>query len=292
LTAPFDVEDVIYQTRDGGQLLARLYKPWANPSKGSYLNPAVVSVHGGRWCDDSRLTNEVIDRHLASNGIFVMAIDFRMPPQVKFPHPVSDINYAIRWLKKYAQEFGIDAKKIGGIGTSSGGHQLLLNALQPKGDLYASQPLGSDNDLDASLAYVIACWPVSDPLERYRYVLEKKMQLHIECHHAYWKDELEMGKGSPQRILDENDMSHLPPLLLIQGTDDTVLAPGMTKKFAASYEAAGGKVILCEFKGQPHTFITKFPSHEDSDRAMKNISTFASACGEVGADLIFETGPS
>ena len=287
LAAQFDVEDVFYQNGDSAQLLARLYKPCVDPSKGSYLNPAVISVHGGRWCDESRLTNETIDRQLASKGVFVMAIDFRMPPQVKFPLPVSDINYAIRWLKKYAQAVGVDVKKIGGIGTSSGGHQLLLNALRPKDDLYASQPLDSDADFDASLAFVIACWPVSDPLERYRYVLEKKMQLHIECHHAYWKDELEMGKGSPQRILDENDMSHLPPLLLIQGTADTVLSPGMTKKFAASYEVAGGKVILCEFKEQPHTFITKFPLHEESERAMRAISVFASTCGDVGADLVF-----
>jgi acetyl esterase/lipase len=286
LTDQFDVEDVFYQSGDGGQLLARLYKPWANPSKVSCLNPAVVSVHGGRWCDESRLTNEVIDRHLASKGVFVMAIDFRMPPQVKFPQPVSDINYAIRWLKKYAEAVGVDVKKIGGIGTSSGGHQLLLNALRPVDDLYASQALDGDDDFDASLAFVIACWPVSDPLERYRYALEKKLHLHIECHHAYWKDEAEMGKGSPQRILDESDMSHLPPLLLIQGTDDTVLSPGMTKRFAKSYEAAGGKVTLSEFMGQPHTFITKFPLREESERAMRAISVFASACGDVGADLV------
>jgi acetyl esterase len=286
LTDQFDVEDVFYQNGNDGQLLARLYKPWVDTSKVSFLNPAVVSVHGGRWCDESRLTNEVIDRQLASQGVFVMAIDFRMPPQVKFPQPVSDINYAIRWLKKYAQAVGVDVKKIGGIGTSSGGHQLLLNALRPMDDLYASQPLEGDDDFDASLAFVIACWPVSDPLERYRYVLQKKMQLHIDCHHAYWKDEAEMGKGSPQRILDENDMSHLPPLLLIQGTDDKVLSPGMTKKFATSYEAAGGKVILCEFKGQPHTFITKFPLHEESESAMRAISVFASACGDVGANLV------
>lgn len=173
MTDQFDVEDVIYQNGNGSQLLARLYKPWANPSKGSHLNPAVVSVHGGRWCDDSRLTNEVIDRHLANHGIFVMAIDFRMPPQVKFPHPVSDINYAIRWLKNTHKQLAL-MQKIGGIGTSSGGHQLLLNALKPNDDWYASQPLGGDSDLDASLAFVIACWPVSDPLERYRYVLEKR----------------------------------------------------------------------------------------------------------------------
>jgi len=285
LTNQFDVEDVVYLEIDGCQLLARLYKPSIDFTQGSYLIPGVVSVHGGRWCDESRLTNEVIDSQLASNGVFVMAIDFRMPPDVKFPLPVSDINYAIRWLKKHAQALGVDIEKIGGIGTSSGGHQLLLNALRPNDELYASQPLESERDLDASLAFAIACWPVSDPLERYLYALEKKMQLHVECHHAYWKDEAEMATGSPQRILAEGAMSYLPPLLLIQGTDDTVLSPGMTQKFAMTYEAAGGKVTLCEFMGQPHTFITKFPLHTESQRARRAISNFAYACGDVGAEL-------
>jgi acetyl esterase/lipase len=284
VTDSFDVEDVVYLQVDGALLNARLYKPSVDSSRGTYLTPAVVSVHGGRWCDESRLTNEVVDSHLAANGVFVMAIDFRMPPQVKFPLPVSDINYAIRWLKKHAQAFRVDIEKIGGIGTSSGGHQLLLNALRPKDELYASQPLESGRDFDASLAFAIACWPVSDPLERYRYALEKKMQLHVECHHAYWKDEAEMEKGSPQRILAEGAMSYLPPLLLIQGTDDTVLSPGMTQRFAKTYETVGGKVSLCEFMGQPHTFITKFPLHEESVRAMKAISVFASVCGDVGAE--------
>ncbi|NBR61464.1 MAG: alpha/beta hydrolase [Actinobacteria bacterium] len=285
LTNQFDVEDVVYLEIDGCQLLARLYKPSLDSSRGPYLTPAVVSIHGGRWCDESRLTNEVIDSHLAANGVFVMAIDFRMPPKVKFPLPVSDINYAIRWLKKHAQTFGVDLKKIGGIGTSSGGHQLLLNALRPKDELYASRPLDCECDFDASLAFAIACWPVSDPLERYLYALEKKMQLHVECHHAYWKDEAEMATGSPQRILAEGHTSHMPPLLLIQGTDDTVLSPGMTQKFAMTYEAAGGKVTLCEFMGQTHTFITKFPLHEASLRACRAISNFAFACGDVGAEL-------
>lgn len=286
LTDQFDVEDVYYQNGNNVQLLARLYKPWIDSSRESAPIPAVVSVHGGRWCEESRLTNEVIDRQLASNGVFVMAIDFRMPPQVKFPHPVSDINYAIRWLKKNATDLGLDVNKIGGIGTSSGGHQLLLNALRPMDDLFASIPLDGHDGLDASLAFMIACWPVSDPFVRYRYALEKKMSLHVECHHAYWKDEAEMRQGSPQRILDEKEMTHLPPLLLIQGTADTVLSPGMTKNFASSYEAAGGKLILCEFMGQPHTFITKFPLHEESVRARNVISVFASACGNVSTQLV------
>jgi acetyl esterase/lipase len=101
------------------------------------------------------------------------------------------------------------------------------------------------------------------------------MSVHIESHHAYWKDEAEMSDGSPQRVVEAGEMTHLPPLLLIQGTDDTVLSPGMTNRFAAAYSAAGGRVILREFAGQAHTFITKFPEQAASQAAIDAIVAFA-----------------
>jgi acetyl esterase/lipase len=70
------IQDVTYRIHDTGALLARLYIP----DEVSSSTKAIVSVHGGRWCDETRLTNTVIDQYLANLGIFVMAIDFRMPP--------------------------------------------------------------------------------------------------------------------------------------------------------------------------------------------------------------------
>jgi acetyl esterase/lipase len=122
---------------------------------------------------------------------------------------------------------------------------------------------------------------VADPLARYRYALEKNMSIHIDSHHAYWQDEAQMAEGSPQRIVEAGDMTHLPPLLLIQGTDDTVLSPGMTQRFAAAYRAAGGAVTLREFAGQAHTFITKFPEHAASQAALDAIAAFAVGGGQL-----------
>jgi acetyl esterase/lipase len=241
----------------------------------------MISVHGGRWCAETRLTNAVIDSRLADSGVFVMALDFRMPPLAKFPVPVADINLAIRWLKQRAPSLGLDANAIGGIGTSSGGHQLLLNALRPDDARFAAESLPDGLCVDASLAFIIACWPVADPLARYHYALEEKMSIHVDSHRAYWKDEAEMAEGSPQRIVEAGEMTHLPPLLLIQGTDDTVLSPGMTRRFAAAYRAAGGAVSLREFSGQPHTFITKAPGQTASQAALDAITAFALSRGRL-----------
>src|SRR3954447_18132776 len=107
--------DVIYHTPGGAALQARLYIP---EGKGPF--PGVIGVHGGRWCAEDRLTDAVIDRALAEAGRLVMALDFRMPPAVKYPLPFADINCAIRWLRANAQDLSVDPDRIGGVGASSG----------------------------------------------------------------------------------------------------------------------------------------------------------------------------
>jgi acetyl esterase/lipase len=262
-------EDLAYHMLPAGSLLTRLYRP-----AGDGPFPAAVSVHGGRWCAETRLTNAAIDRALAAAGIVSMAIDFRMPPIARYPEPVADINLAIRWLKAHAADFRIDAARIGGIGTSSGGHQLLLNALKPRDARHAALPLPGADGLDASLAFAVACWPVTDPLARYRHAIEHDMTLHVDSHHAYWPDEAAMNEGSPQRIVEQGEASHLPPLLLIQGTADVVLPPGTSERFAAAWAKAGGAVELATYPGEGHTFITKQPDGEHAQAALRRIVSF------------------
>jgi len=276
-------EDVIWDTPPDGPLLARLYRPAARAPLA-----AVVSVHGGRWCAESRLTNAVIDTALAEAGVLVMAIDFRMPPAHRYPVPVADINRAIRWLKAHADRHGIDPLSVGGIGTSSGGHQLLLNALLPGALAYAGAAPepgspGRTSATDASLAFAITCWAVSDPLARYRHALAHGMQLHIDSHHAYWRDEAQMAEGSPQRIVESGAATHLPPLLMIQGSADTVLTPDMAPRFAGAYAAAGARVELKMFDDVGHTFITKEPERPESRAALRELCAFAAAAGRQTA---------
>jgi acetyl esterase len=265
---PINIEDAAYRTTPSGELLARLYCP-----AGDGPFPAVVSVHGGRWVSQSRLTNEVIDRALAEAGIVVMALDFRMPPDARYPEPVADINCAIRWLKQSAKRFGSEASLVGGLGTSSGGHQTMLNALWPDDPRYAAIALPGAAT-DASLAYVIACWPVLDPLTRYKMVKQKNMEVHIKSHDAYWPDEASMGEGNPQLIVEHGKARALPPVLLIQGTGDNIVPAEMTQRFAETYRARGGSATLKTFAGKPHTFITNEPDALESREAIEDIKTF------------------
>ena len=266
--ADIEVEDVAYLRHPSGPLLARLYRP-------TTPRAALVSLHGGRWTRESRLTNAVIDEALARDGALVMALDIRMPPVARYPDCVADVNFAIRWLKHAAKEFGIGPERTGSIGTSSGGHQMMLSAMRPHDPRYAALP-GPDG-VDASLAFVIACWPVLDPLARYKMAKAKSMDEHVAAHHAYWPDEAAQAEGNPQMILDRGERAELPPALLIQGTGDVILPPDMADKFAAAYGKAGGVIELRKFEGQPHTFITKAPAAQASREAIEIIKVFIRA---------------
>src|SRR5437016_9141354 len=187
IPARFEVEtrDIEYRRADGAPLLARLYRPkGAGNSTGPF--PAVVDVHGGAWASGDRLNNAPLDEALAKSGIVVLAIDFRMPPQFRYPASIADVKLATRWLKARAPEFGSRRELVGGLGTSSGAHQLLLSVLQPAEPSYAALPLAEAPAEDALLPYIVLCWPISDPLARYRMVREKGNTRLVEAHDSYW----------------------------------------------------------------------------------------------------------
>src|SRR5260370_20874077 len=133
IAARFEIEvrDLAYQHQDGAPLLARLYRPiGAEASTRPF--PGLIDVHGGAWASGDRLNNAPLDEALAKSGIVVLAIDFRMPPAWRYPASIADVNLATRWLKAHAGEFGSRRELVGGLGTSSGGHQPLLSVLPPE----------------------------------------------------------------------------------------------------------------------------------------------------------------
>lgn len=255
-----------FRSLDSGVLVARAYIP-----EGARPFPGIVEVHGGGWTSGHRLSDSSLNRALASRGIAVIAIDFRMPPEFRFPVSVADVNFAISWAKRHAHEFGSCSDLIGGLGTSSGGHQILLNALVPDDPLYAGDlPTSSD----ASLRCIVACWPVADPVARYAMAKRARIEFLIEAHDAFWASEAEMALGNPQRLLDEQAFTHLPPLLIIQGSGDENLPSDMAANFAASYRIAGGSVRLETFDGEPHAFITRAPDSPAARAAIDVIAAF------------------
>src|ERR1700738_1848408 len=145
---PIHNEDLDYLRVGGTSLPARFYRP-----EGPGPFPAALEVHGGAWTSGDRFNNVAIAEPLAPHGIAVLSIDFRMPPAARYPDTVADGNFGIRFLKANAERFATRQELVGGLGTSSGGPLLLLNALRPRDTRYASDPLPES---DARLAFAVA----------------------------------------------------------------------------------------------------------------------------------------
>jgi acetyl esterase len=209
----------------------------------------VVEVHGGAWVMNDRLANAVIHEHLAAQGIAVFALDFRMAPKHRYPAASEDVAFALGWVKRE-----LPFKKIGGLATSSGA-QVLLTAVLP-----SAEPLD----------FIVACWPILDPLARYRMARAKGLKNLIDAHRAYFANEAAMTEGNPHLIVERGEAKTKPPMLIVQGTADENVEHHRADLFAALY--ANARVMKLE--GQPHTFIPKDPSSEASKKALDAIAAF------------------
>jgi acetyl esterase/lipase len=263
-----DVRDVEYQSLAGKPWLARIYQP-----KGSGPFPTIVDVHGGAWHNGDRTNNAGIDQALAAKGILVAALDFRQPPEAGYPASICDVNLAIRWLKAHAVEFN-GTTTVGAFGNSSGGHQVVLAAMRPRHPNYTALPLPNHPQIDASLGYVIAGWPVIDPLYRFRYAKKIDNQNHIDAHIAYWRTEEAMAEGSPQTILEREELIELPPILMLLKANDRNHPLEMQESFIASYRKRGGAIEVHTFDGLPEHQMVPSPAQPETMRAMETMTTF------------------
>jgi acetyl esterase/lipase len=260
--------DIEYQRLAGKPWLVRLYQPRA---AGPF--PTIIDVHGGAWHNGDRLNNSGIDRELASRGILVAAVEFRQPPEAGYPASICDVNLATRWLKAHAAEFNGTAR-IGAFGNSSGGHQVVLSALRPRHAAYSALPLEKHSDIDASLAYVIAGWPVICPLYRFRFAKELNRQEFIKAHIDYWRTEEAMAEGSPQTIIDQEKEIELPPILFMLKANDKNHPLEMQERFIASYRKRGGQIEVHTFEGLPEHRVVPSPAQPETMRAMDTITGF------------------
>jgi acetyl esterase len=238
-------EDVEY--RSG--LLARIYRP-----QGTGPFHAVIEIHGGAWNNNDRTQNAPMAEELASHGLVVASIDFRLGREGAYPLAMQDINFATRWLKHHAPRFNAVPEALGGLGLSSGGHQVMLSAMRPRDPRYCAIPLEIAPEVDASLAYVMMGWPVIDPHARYLHAKSHGRTELLQSHQNWFGDEETMREANPQQILERGEPVELPPALIFQGADDDVLAPRTAERFVEVYGEAGGIIELAKFPNAGHGY--------------------------------------
>lgn len=261
------VHDLAYRSDQDSTWSARIYQP---QGRGPF--PALVDIHGGAWNRGSVTDNQRIDQELAASGLVVAAMVLRQAPQFPYPAQVADVNYATRWLKTQANDFNADPHSIGGLGTSSGGHSIMLSAMRPHDPRYAALSGAVAADVDATLLYVLAAWPVLDPYARYCFAKEQGRDALIQASEAYFLTQEAMREGNPQLMLERDEQVALPPTLIVQGTADANVPLSVSQRFVEVYRAAGGAVELELFAEMPHGFARE-PGAE-SDRAVACMKTF------------------
>ena len=100
-----------------GFLNARVYR--MGPEKA----PTVVFFHGGGWVAGDLETHDRQARLLAiETGAVVISVDYRRPPEVRFPGAFEDAFVAVRDVIERAAEYGGDNNRIGVAGDSAGGN--------------------------------------------------------------------------------------------------------------------------------------------------------------------------
>jgi len=283
-SAPYEVDeqDTPFARPGGQELLARIYGP-----KGEAERPlaALVDVHGGAWSRNDRTSGAVHGRGLAASGLVVVSLDFRQGSAHKHPAASADVAAGVRYVRAHAGRLGIDPRRVGIIGSSSGGQLALLAGLKPGVPEHAGTPIvapnGSLDDAagDESVAFVIALYPVADPLARFRYVVGRQddgsgfdAKRLIAAHHGYFTSEAQMAEASVTRIVSARESRALPPVWLAHPELDDNVPAAITDAFVAAYQQAGGSIERVHFPGARHGFTGQ--ASADTDKALAMLRDF------------------
>ena len=287
VTAPYEVDqsDTPFARPAETELLVRVYHPRGAPA--APLG-AVVYVHGGAWARLDRTADAILCGALAASGLVVVALDFRQAPDHRYPAAGADVAAGVRYTRAHAARLGIDPARIGLLGSSSGGLLSLLHAVKPAAREHTGTPIvRPDGSLDAAavdatVGFVVALYPVADPLARYRYALSREdepppssgfdAKRLIASHRAFFADEAAMAATSVTRIVAAGEATALPPVWVGQPDQDDNVPAAITEDFVRAYQQAGGHVEREHFPNARHGFVQQ--AGPDTDKCIALVKDF------------------
>lgn len=110
------VQEIRIPAADGVPLRARLY------ATSNEVLPVLLYLHGGGFTIGNLETHDSLCRQLAlRSGVAVVALDYRLAPEHRFPVAVDDAWAAMHWLARHAPTLGLDETRLAVGGDSAGG---------------------------------------------------------------------------------------------------------------------------------------------------------------------------
>jgi acetyl esterase/lipase len=216
---------------EGGQSLAMTLFA---PSAATHPLPAILEVHGGGWEKGSRLldlSQSGTADDLVRAGFVVASIDYRLAPENPWPDQIIDVKCAVRYLRSHAASLGIDADRIGAMGSSAGGQLVGLlgtTGTSPQWDV------GPYVDVSSRVAAVVDEFGPSD--------------LTATDWPSYTAGIIRQVFGAAPDTADPvlttaSPLTHAsagdPPFLIVQGTADQVVPVSQSEHFADRLRSLG-----------------------------------------------------
>jgi acetyl esterase len=111
-----------------GPLALRLYR--GAGTRADAVLPCLLYLHGGGWVLGNLDSHDGICCRLANEAACcVVAVDYRLAPEHRFPAAVNDCAAALTYLSSYAAALRIDAARIAVGGDSAGGNLAAVLAI-------------------------------------------------------------------------------------------------------------------------------------------------------------------
>lgn len=251
-------------TGPAGNIPLRLYR--GQETNKSRPQPALIYYHGGGWVLGNLDSHDGVCRDIANAAqCTVIAVDYRLAPEAKFPAAADDAIAAAQWIHDNAADLCIDRARLAVGGDSAGGNLSAVVALHAR-----------DNG-GPKLKLQVLIYPSADMSSVYPSYEEFAEQLPLTRTTMDWFVDLYLNsreqdardwRASP---LHAKSLAGLPPAFIITAAMDPLRDEG--EAFARALMKAGVPVEVKRFDGQIHGFLTMGRIIRDSQVAIADVAT-------------------
>lgn len=252
------VNDVVYAEieRDGADARP-LTMDVAFPSQGGDDPlPAVIYIHGGGWQQGNKEQGRGLIMGLARGGYMAASVGYRLSGEATFPAALHDVKAAVRFIRANAEELGVDPERIGVFGHSAGGHLSAMLGVT-----------GSESGLEGTLG-------PADVSSAVTCVVSLAGPTDLTALSAFGREGHGMVNaflgGSPEaqaRIAQQaSPVTHVhsgaAPMLLLHGTNDTLVPPGHARALHDRLSEVNAPVQLSLIEGEGHALQSREVLHQ------------------------------